>query len=65
MAIAVRINTQNQQKVRTLSPISSTTLINLSDISAIDLTSNNTLVYNQSTSKFEVKALPIINGGTF
>ena len=44
MAIAVRINNQNQQKVRTMSPISPTSLEGLSDVSisaAAKLANNN------------------------
>ena len=67
MAIAVKINSQNQQKVRSLAPIavSTTTLVALTDVSVVDESNNSTLVYNSSTSKYEVKALPIIFGGTF
>lgn len=64
---AVSINSQNQQKVRTLTPTSggSSTLTGLLDVSVIDASNNSVLVYNTSTSKYEVKALPIIFGGTF
>ena len=65
MAIAVKINSQNQQKVRTLTPISSTSLVDLIDVSIVDSSNNSTVVYNSSTTKYEVKALPIIFGGTF
>ena len=61
----VKINSQNQQKVRTLAPVSVTNLVGLSDVSVLDLANNSTLVYNTNTSKYEIKALPIIFGGTF
>jgi hypothetical protein len=63
----VSINSQNQQKVRTLTPISTsvTNLTNLSDFSIVDGSNNSVLVYNTSTNKYEIKALPIIFGGTF
>lgn len=65
MSIAVKINSQNQQRVRTLSPISATTLGGLLDVSVIDSSNNSVLVYNTATSKYEVKSLPVIFGGTF
>jgi len=65
MAIAVRINSQNQQKVRSQTPISSTSLVSLTDVSAIEIVDNSTVVYNTSTSRYEIKPLPVIFGGTF
>jgi hypothetical protein len=61
----VRINSQNQQKVRTLAAISSTSLVGLNDVSVIENTNNSILVYNTNTSKYEIKALPVVFGGTF
>ena len=65
MAIAVKINTQNQQKVRTQTPIASSRLSALTDISVIDTSNNATVVYNTSTERYEIKALPVVFGGTF
>ncbi len=65
MAIAVRINSQNQQKVRSQTPIASTTLSVLTDVSIVELANNSALVYNESTSRYEIKPLPVIFGGTF
>ena len=64
---AVSINSQNQQKVRSLTPtvVATTTLVELNDVSVIDSSNNSTLVYNSSTLKYEIKALPVIFGGTF
>ena len=64
---AVSINSQNQQKVRSLTPVamSSTTLSSLTDVSIIELNNNSSLVYNTDTSKYEIKTLPVIFGGTF
>lgn len=62
---SVRINSQNQQKVRTLSPVATTTLVGLTDVSIVDNTNNSVLVYNTNTSKYEIKALPVVFGGTF
>jgi hypothetical protein len=67
MSIAVKINSQNQQKVRTMTPvsISASKLVNLTDVSVVDGNNNSVLVYNSTTEKYEIKALPIIFGGTF
>jgi len=65
MTIAVRINSQNQQKVRAQTPIASSRLTALTDVSVLDASNNSTVVYNTTTSKYEVKALPVIFGGTF
>ena len=62
---AVKINSQNQQKVRTLAPVATSSLVALSDVSVIDSVNNAVLVYNTNTSKYEIKALPIVFGGTF
>jgi hypothetical protein len=64
---AVSINSQNQQKVRSLTPtaVATTTLVGLNDVSVIDSSNNSTVVYNLATSKYEIKALPVIFGGTF
>lgn len=65
MAIAVKINTQNQQKVRSQAPISISTIDALVDVTIVEKNNNSTLVYNTATSKYEVKSLPVIFGGTF
>ncbi len=65
MSIAVRINSQNQQKVRSQTPIASTSLVSLTDVSAVEIVDNSTIVYNASTLRYEIKALPVIFGGTF
>lgn len=61
----VKINSQNQQKVKTQTPIASSRLSSLTDVSVIDTSNNSIVVYNSFTEKYEVKALPIIFGGTF
>ena len=48
MPIAVRINSQNQQKVRSQTPIASTSLVSLTDVSAVEIVDNSTIVYNTS-----------------
>jgi len=65
MAIAVKINTQNQQKVRAQTPIASNKLTALTDVAVIEASNNAVVVYNTTTERFEVKALPIIFGGNF
>jgi len=65
MAIAIRINSQNQQKVRAQTPIATSRLSTLTDVSVLDTSNNSTVVFNTTTSKYEVKALPVIFGGTF
>lgn len=65
MAISVKINSQNQQKVRTMAPVATATLVGLTDISIVDSVNNAAVVYNTNTSKYEIKTLPVIFGGTF
>lgn len=62
---AIKINSQNQQKVKTIAPVVAATLVGLTDISIVDSVNNATVVYNTNTSKYEIKALPVIFGGTF
>lgn len=62
---AVKINSQNQQKVRTMTPVAVSTLIGLTDVDVVDTVNNATIVYNTSTSKYEIKTLPVLFGGTF
>ena len=61
----VRINSQNQQKVRSQTPTSTSTLTQLTDVSVVEIVDNSTLVYNTSTLRYEIKPLPVIFGGTF
>ena len=42
-----------------------TQLIELTDVDASSVDSNETLVYDETSGKFVVKEIPIINGGTF
>lgn len=65
MTIAVRVNTQNQKQVRTVAPVSSSTLVQLNDVEVVEQIDNSTVVYNTQTSRFEIKTLPVIFGGTF
>lgn len=67
MTISVKINNQNQQKVRTLTPLAAqiTSITQIPDIAVVNVSNNSTLVYNTLTSKYEVKTLPVIYGGTF
>jgi hypothetical protein len=62
---SVKLNNQNQQQARVMTPISATVLAGLSDVSVIELSNNATLVFNSSTSKYEIKSLPVIFGGSF
>lgn len=62
---AIKINSQNQQKVKTIAPVVAATLVGLTDVSVIDSVNNSILVYNTATSKYEIKSLPVIFGGTF
>lgn len=62
---AIKINSQNQQKVRTMTPVAVSTLIGLTDVDVVDTVNNATIVYNTSTSKYEIKTLPVLFGGTF
>ena len=65
MSIAIKLNTQNQQRVRVMTPTTSNKLGDLTDVDIVDQINNATLVYNTATSKYEVKTLPVIFGGTF
>jgi flagellar hook assembly protein FlgD len=67
----VSINAQKRSTVRTiaLSSLSSTsqnaTFAALNDVDASNPNNNETVVYNSSTQKYEVKTLPIVDAGTF
>lgn len=41
------------------------TIIELKDVDASSVDNNETLVYDETTNKFVVKEIPVINGGTF
>lgn len=70
----VSINNQDKKEVRTIGLFPSVEgIINslpnelkkLKDVDASDADTNETLVYDESSGKYVVKELPIINGGTF
>lgn len=63
----ISINNQQKKTVRTVSIGASPydQLTDLKDVDATDVDNNETLVYDETTGKFVVKVLPIINGGTF
>lgn len=44
---------------------STSQLSNLVDVDASDADNNEVLVYDENQRKYVVKALPIVNGGTF
>lgn len=41
------------------------TIQELKDVDASDVDNNETLVYDETSGKFVVKAMPLIDGGTF
>lgn len=41
------------------------TVVELRDVDASDVDNNETLVYDETSGKFIVREIPIINGGTF
>lgn len=41
------------------------TIRELRDVDASHIVNNETLVYDETSNKFVVKELPVINGGTF
>lgn len=66
----ISINNQQRKTVRTvgvgvLGTGGVDELVELNDVDASDLDNNETLVYDESSGKFVVKVIPIINGGTF
>lgn len=66
--IRVSINKQDRGTIRTVgvsAPNPVDTLIKLKDVDASDVDNNETLVYDETTNKFVVKVLPIINGGSY
>lgn len=66
--ISVITTPKNRIQVSSKSGISaggSTTFRGLSDVDATDADNNETVVYDETTGKFVVKELPVLNGGTF
>jgi hypothetical protein len=64
----VSINAQKRSTVRTvgLASISQdATFAALTDVDASDPDNNETVVYNSTTQKYEVKTLPIVDGGSY
>ena len=60
-----RILINNQTGATGGAPGTIDTIVELKDVDATDIDSNETLVYDGESGKFVVKELPIINGGTF
>jgi hypothetical protein len=68
--IRVSVSNQERKTIRTVgvsatTPFIGSLLRTLNDVNATDLTTGNTLVYDQVTDKFIVEVLPKIDGGTF
>jgi hypothetical protein len=64
----VSINNQKREVIRSVGispPNAITRLQDLSDVDATDLDNDETLVYDETTGKFVVKALPGLDGGIF
>ncbi len=66
----VSINAQKRSTIRTvgLAAISQTataTFAGLTDVDASDPDNNETVVYNSTTQKYEVKTLPVVDGGSY
>ena len=61
----VSVNKQTSDTIRAVNVGLITKLSLLTDVTATDLTSNNTIVYDSVTDKFVVSVLPKISGGTF
>ena len=64
----VSINAQKRSTIRTvgLASISETaTFAGLNDVDASDPDNNETVVYNSTTQKYEVKTLPVVDGGSY
>ena len=61
----VSVNKQTSDTIRAVNVGLITKLSQLTDVTATDLTSNNTIVYDSATDKFVVSVLPKISGGTF
>lgn len=66
--IKVSINNQNRTTIRTVgvSALAQTAkLVDLVDVDASDSDNNETLVYDSATQKYVIKALPVIDGGSY
>lgn len=63
----VSINNQLPKNIRTIAvaSASSSTLAGLTDVDASDPDNNETVVYDSTSGKYVVKALPVVDGGTF
>lgn len=64
----ISINNQERKTIRSVGLAAESgvdTLVALNDVDASDVDNNETLVYDETTGKFVVKTLPIINGGTY
>ena len=64
----VAINGQKRSTVRTVGLSSLAERANfasLNDVDASDSDNNETVVFNSTTGKYEVKTLPIIDGGSY
>ena len=61
----VSIDTQKRVEVKTALVPAVNKLTQLIDVDASDSDNNETLVYDADSGKYVIKALPIINGGTF
>lgn len=68
----ISINKQDRKEIRTVGVAPALpdnygidTLVALNDVDASDVDNNETLVFDESTGKFVVKVLPIINGGSY
>lgn len=63
----ISINNQSRSTVRAVGIVADNInfLNELKDVDASDPDNNETLVYDESTGKYVVKTLPIINGGTY
>ena len=64
----VSINAQKRSTVRTIALASisqNTTFASLLDVDASDPVNNETVVYNSTTQKYEVKILPVVDGGSY
>jgi hypothetical protein len=64
----VSINAQKRSTIRTVSLSSlsdNNRLSRLEDVDASDPDNNETLVYNSITQKYEVKTLPVVDGGSY
>jgi hypothetical protein len=66
--IKVSINSQKRTTVRTVGVSALATTVRLSDLTDVDASdpdANETLVYNSQTQKYEVKTIPMIDGGQY